>query len=179
MTPESDIIRGCLSGDRTAQRQLYDRYKNPMFVQCLRYAGSREEAEDMLHEGFVKVYRDLHQFSGQGPLGAWIRRVIVNTALQQLRKNQRLVQTSDIDKAPDPGQDDPVILNFESHAQELIRILQSLPVGYRTVLNLYVMEGFSHQEIAEQLGISISTSKTQLLRAKELLRKKLDKALKS
>ncbi|TAE60866.1 MAG: RNA polymerase sigma factor [Bacteroidetes bacterium] len=178
MNTEEQILQGCLAGDRQAQRTLYERFKNQMFVQCLRYADSREEAEDILHEGFVKVFRDLHQYSGQGPLGAWIRKVMVNTALQQLRKNQRLIPTTQIEHVPDTGDDDPVIQAFEgNNARELIRLLQSLPAGYRTVLNLYVLEGYSHKEIAEQLQINVSTSKSQLLRAKEMLRKKLEKTL--
>jgi RNA polymerase sigma-70 factor (ECF subfamily) len=103
---------------------------------------------------------------------------MVNTALQQLRKNQRLIPTTQIEHVPDTGDDDPVIQAFEgNNARELIRLLQSLPAGYRTVLNLYVLEGYSHKEIAEQLQINVSTSKSQLLRAKEMLRKKLEKTL--
>ncbi len=151
-----------------------------MFVVCMRYADNREEAEDILQEGFILIYRDLHQFSGQGPVGAWMRRVIVNTALQHLRKKQRQVVTTDIDQASGAGDDDPLILQFEGgQARELIRMLQGLPIGYRTVLNLYILEGYSHKEIAEQLQISVNTSKSQLSRAKEMLRKSLEKTLNS
>ncbi|MDX2284618.1 MAG: RNA polymerase sigma factor [Bacteroidia bacterium] len=173
------MVQGCLAGDRQAQRQLYEQYKRQMFGYCLRYAGSREEAEDLLHEGFLKIFRDLHQYHGKGALGAWMRQVMVHTAIDHLRRQQRQIATSDLEAAPEPGAEDPLIRQFESHTQELIAILQRMPPGYRTILNLYVLEGYSHKEIAAQLNIQVSTSKTQLMRAREVLRKHVEKSLKT
>ena len=174
MTPEQ--IKSCIRGERLAQKQLYDRFRGRMFVVCLRYSNSREDAEDILQEGFVKVFRDLHQYSGMGSLEGWIRKVFVNTALQHLQKQKKLLPTVDLEyiDLPDESQ---LILPEEPVTKNLIQILQQLPPGFRMVFNLYVLEGYSHPEIAEILDISVGTSKSQLLRAKAYFRKMLDNTL--
>lgn len=147
-----------------------------MFALCLRYANSREDAEDVLQEGFVKVFRDLHQYSGAGNFEGWVRKIFVNTALQHLQKQKKgplMVELNDQDFAsePEPYQAEEV------PAKNMIRILQKLPPGFRTVFNLHVLEGYSHPEIAEILNISVGTSKSQLLRAKAHFRALLEGSL--
>jgi len=174
--PEKNIINGCLKGDSNSQKALYERFKVPMFRICLRYAKDRAEAEDMLQDGFIKVFADLHQYKGTGALGGWIRRVMVNVALQQIRKKKNLFSSIEIEQVAnnyDTGEDIYATLG----AQALIKMVQQLPPGYRTVFNLFVIEGYSHQEIGEQLGISSNTSKSQLSKAKASLRKMLEKVM--
>lgn len=169
-------LQACLRGEPLAQKHFYERYKGKMFALCLRYADSREDAEDMLQEGFVKVFRDLHQYAATGNLEGWVRKVFVNTALQHLQKHRKhliVVETEvhDIVEAPPSFADD------EPSAKHIIRLLQQLPPGFRAVFNLYVLEGYSHPEIASILGISVGTSKSQLMRAKAYFRKLLENSL--
>jgi RNA polymerase sigma-70 factor (ECF subfamily) len=150
-----------------------------MFALCLRYANSREDAEDVLQEGFIKVFRDLHQYSGAGNLEGWVRRVFVHTALQHLQQKKKDLLHFDLegrdvaDESPEP------FFGDEPPARNMIRILQQLPPGFRTIFNLHILEGYSHPEIADMLGISVGTSKSQLLRAKAHFRKLLEGSLMS
>jgi len=174
---EKELVRRCVKGDRRAQRTLYEQYKNRMFVMCLRYACTRMEAEDILQEGFIKVFSDLPQFQFKGPLGAWIRKVILRTALQYLRKQKE--RWEDLDRAEMAAEtvewgEEP---ETNSQVKQLLKLIQNLPVGYRTVLNLYILEGYTHPEIARILNISVNTSKSQLSRAKTLLRKLFEKSI--
>ena len=169
-------LNDCINGDRRAQKAFFERYKGKMFALCLRYANAREDAEDMLQEGFVKVFRDLHQYSGVGNLEGWVRKVMVNTALQHLQRQKKELITVDIENIDLPDESDVYDPN-EVPAQNLIKILQLLPVGFRTVFNLHVLEGRTHPEIAEILGISVGTSKSQLLRAKAHFRQLLENSL--
>ncbi len=175
--PSHPFLPGCLKGDPQAQRQLYEAFKAPMFRLCLRYAGSREEAEDLLQEGFVRVFTDLHQYRGQGPLGAWVRKVVLNVALQHLRRQKNAPAILDIETLPELPGEAAESLFGQLRAKALTALLQQLPPGYRTVFNLFVMEGHSHREIAEMLGISENTSKSQLSKAKAMLRSMLEKSL--
>jgi len=173
---DQELVSGVLQGSSVHQTALYRQFSVPMFRVLLRYAKDKSEAEDMLQDGFVRVYRDMGQFRGDGALGGWIRRIMVNTALSHLRKQRDFVR------------DVPDFNIFESKfhteedfasnldAQTLLSYLQKLPPGYRTVFNFYAIEGFSHEEIAEQLGISIGTSKSQLFKAREFLKKILNKS---
>lgn len=177
---EQKLVERCLREDRQAQRHLYETYKVPLFRICLRYAASRSDAEDILQEGFVRIFKDLPSYRGDGPLGGWLRKVMVNSALQYLRRQKQLLPTVEVDALPDrPDEAHNAfdILEAGAQAEQLTRIIQQLPTGYRTVFNLYVVESFSHQEIATQLGISVSTSKTQLHKAKALLRQWLEKSM--
>lgn len=169
-------LQDCLRGDRLAQKQFFERYKGKMFALCLRYANSREDAEDILQEGFVKVFRDLHQYTGAGNLEGWVRKVFVNTALQYLQNQKKQMATSGLE-GHEPADESEPFMTDEAPAKNMIRILQQLPPGFRTVFNLYVLEGYSHPEIAEILDISIGTSKSQLLRAKAHFRKLLESSL--
>jgi len=169
-------LPACLKGDRLAQKQFFDRFKGKMFALCLRYANSREDAEDILQEGFVKVFRDLRQYTGAGNFEGWVRKVFVNTALQHLQRQKKNLLTLELDDQDFPDDTEPYP-GDEPPAKNMIRILQQLPPGFRTVFNLHVLEGYSHPEIAEILGISVGTSKSQLLRAKTQFRKLLESSL--
>lgn len=166
------ICQQSLQGDRKAQRRLYDLFCQPLYMLCLRYATDRQEAQDMLQEGFLNIYRDLHQFDAdKASLHTWMRKVIVNACLQFIRKNKKM-QFDDLpaeEMVPHQYHDDSSIK--ELNIRRVLRLLQDLPAGYRLVFNLHVMEGYSHNEIAESLNISPNTSKTQLFKAKAMLRK--------
>lgn len=176
----NEILGACKQGDSHAQKRLYEQTKGKMFAVCLRYTGSRSDAEDVLQEGYMKVFRDLHQYTGEGVFEGWMRKVIVNTALQFLRKQKRMPNSVNLDdhafhmEYQDDFEDDSLSKN---RTEELIKLMQKMPDGFRTVLNLYILEGYSHQEISEICGISIGTSKSQLNRAKSYLRKQLENKL--
>lgn len=171
---DEELVSGCLRQDGVAQRALFDRFAQPMMAVCVRYAGNPMEAQDMLQEGFVKVFEKLGQYRGDGPLGGWIRRIMVNEALIYLRKHQRHRNIGAIDEENDDAPVDASVLDSLG-AEMLINLIAALPAGYRTVFNLYAVEGYSHKEIAEQLGISENTSKTQYHKAKQQLRTQLEK----
>lgn len=167
---DQELVKECMSGNRIAQKELFDTYSGQMMALCLRYAGNHSEASDMMQEGFIKVFEKLEQYKGKGPLGGWIRRVMVNSALIYIRREKKHSFHEDADEHV--GLSDE---NFDVFAQmaanEILNLVAQLPDGYRTVFNLYAIEGYSHKEIAEQLEISESTSKTQFHKAKLQLRK--------
>lgn len=167
MTEEA-ILQGCLRKNATAQRELYERYSPKMLSVCYRYGHSREDAEDMLQEGFIKVFSMIHTFENRGSLEGWIRRIVIHTCINILKKNKRFNESVDIIHATG------VQIREESipsiiQAKEVIESIRLLPVGYRTVLNLYAIEGYSHREIAAMLDIEESTSRSQYTRAKAML----------
>ncbi|MEZ4887887.1 MAG: RNA polymerase sigma factor [Chitinophagales bacterium] len=174
---ESQLITACKNGDPAAQKQLYENYKSKMMGVCLRYAQTRTEAHDIFQEGFIQIFRDIHQYQPIGPFGGWMRRVIVNTALKHIRREKRNlfthIDTSEIEDSYQTNEN--IFSTFREKA--LLKMVQQLPDGYRMVFNLYVIEGYSHKEIAEQLEISQSTSKTQLRKAKIALRKMIEKEI--
>lgn len=159
-----------MKGNAKAQRTLYEMFKVPMFRLCLRYANNRQTAEDILQDGFIVVFRDLKQYTGKGALGGWIRKVMVNVALQHIRKHSKLFAIEELDSAYHLSSKDESIYE-QLGAKELTGLIQQLPDGYRMVFNLYVIEGYAHKEIADLLGISASTSKSQLFKGKAHLRK--------
>lgn len=171
---EKQLLADCLNHKSEAQRQLYERYKVAMYRLCLRYAANKQEAEDFLQEGFIKVFSDLRQFRGDGPLGAWIRQVVLRTSLQHLRRRIHHISFVSDEHIPDTPDDTPFPLDTPD-TRQLVNLIQQLPDGYRTVFNLFVVEDFSHKEIAATLGISENTSKTQLFKAKAMLRRSLEK----
>lgn len=169
MGDDYQLVRECLAGQRSAQQALYEKYKAKMFGVCLRYAKSRETAEDMLLDGFMKVFRDLGQFQFKGSLEGWIRKVVVNTALMHLRKKHRNdFQLVDNELVMERLEVQPVVLE-NIRVEAIIAQIQQLPIGYQTIFNLFAIEGFSHKEIAERLGIKESTSRSQYTRARRLL----------
>lgn len=164
MTDEQ-LVSYCLKGDAAAQKRLYEKFASRMFGVCLRYAASREEAEDVLQEGFLKVFTHLSSYKGSGVLEGWIRKVIINTALTAIRENRQAVET--LEDTEEPSIDAAVIPDL--NAKDLLVLIQALPPGFRTVFNLYAIEGYSHREIADLLGISENTSKSQYARARAQL----------
>lgn len=171
------ILEACKRGDRLAQRQLYERLKGKMFVLCLRYADNREDAEDILQEGFVKVFRDLGQFKGEGSLEGWIRKVILNAALQHLKNKKRAFSFEEFKDFEDLEETEEETFFSEDLVKTILTLMQKMPTGFRTVLNLYILEGYTHAQIAQEIGISPGTSKSQLNRAKKYLKDMLDKSL--
>lgn len=165
---EQSLIERLKSQDRAAQKWLYDRYAPLMFSVCKRYLSSREDAEEALISGFFKVFSQIQSFSGAGSFEGWVRRIMVNEALMLLRKSHPLVFPGDDFQPVD--REDGFSVEAEMSAREILELLDQLPNGYRTVFNLYVLEGFKHHEIADLLGISINTSKSQLILAKEKMK---------
>ena len=170
---DEEIIRSCISGDARAQKHLFEKYSRRLMGLCLRYAGDREEAEDMLQEGWIKIFKNLHSFRFEGSAEGWMKRVIVNTCLENLRRNKKMNNHVDIEMADEIKYSD-VNASDALSAKELLRIIHRLPSGYRTVFNLFAVEGYSHKEIGEMLGINESTSKSQYSRARMHLQKMLE-----
>lgn len=171
---ENDLIRRILLGERKAERTLYDKYKQLWFRLCLRYGRNRSEAEDILQEGLLFIFRDLKQFNPErGKFRSWSSRVLVNAALRYLKKNQWQQSFSDLELVTTEASISNDILEQIS-AKELTKIIQKLPSGYRVVFNMYAIEGYSHREIAEELNVSISTSKSQLFKARRALKGHLE-----
>ena len=167
MTEEA-ILQGCLQNNATSQRELYTRYSPKMLAVCYRFAHNREDAEDMLQEGFIKVFSQIHTFRNQGAFEGWIRRIVVHTCINHLKKNKRFNESVDIIHA------NSIQVREESvpsivQAKQIVECIRLLPMGYRTVLNLYAIEGYTHKEIAEMLDIEESTSRSQYTRAKQML----------
>ena len=173
---EELLIKECINWNRQAQNRLYKKFASKMFAVCFQYSKSKEEAEDTFHEGFMKVFDNLKTFKRNGSLEGWIRRIMVNTAIEKYRKNSHLSLVYSIDEDRDrfnePADDD--ILS-QIHEEELLQMIQNLPPSYKLVFNLYVFEGLMHKEIAERLNISIGTSKSNLYEAKAQLQKQIVK----
>jgi len=173
--PESQLIKACLRGEAFAYKRLYQKYAPKMMVVCKRYVSDYEDAKDLLQEGFMKVFQELHRFRNEGSFEGWIRRIMVNVSLEHYKKTVKLGhQLDDISLLNDHSQ--PTAdqdIESQLSADELLLLVQSLPPSYRMVFNLYVFEGFKHQEIAKQLGIGEGTSKSNLQDARRLLQKKI------
>lgn len=165
---EQSILAGCLNNDPSAQRELYNRYSPKMLSVCYRFANSREDAEDMLQEGFIKVFTQMHTFQNKGAFEGWIRRIIVHTCINFLKKNKKFSNSIDLEQA-DYLEVREETMPSVMQARQIIECIRLLPLGYRTVLNLYAMEGYSHKEIADMLDIEESTSRSQYTRAKSML----------
>ena len=172
MTVDHKIIEDCKAGRRRAQSALYKAYAGLMLGICLRYCTNRAEAEDILQEGFIKVFRNIHKLNENAALGAWIRTIMVNTAITHARRNRIHFDEINEDILADSGEDEHTMLPV--NPEVIIRLIQELPPGYRMVLNLFVFENFSHKEIADKLNISESTSKTQLFKARKAIRQAVE-----
>ena len=166
------LLKAWIQGDHKAQRKLYEQLAPKMFPVCLRYMNNREMAEDVLQDGFVTLFSKLDSYSGTGSFEGWARKIFVNTALMQLRRNDVLKESDNLDDAWDIGSPDPSAIQ-EIGYKELLELIAELPPGFRTVFNMYVIEGYSHKEIADELGISENTSRSQLQRARVILQKKI------
>ena len=169
-----ELLQKCRDGDRRAQKQLYDALSAKLFAVCLRYMGGREAAEDVFQEGFVTVFTRLDSYSGDGSFEGWARKIFVNTALMSLRKKDILRQSEEVDVVRSLAADSPTPIQNMSY-RELNAMIAELPPGFRTVFNMYVVEGYSHKEIAEELGISETTSRSQLQRARTMLQNRIKK----
>lgn len=168
----NQLVEGCRNNDRISQRNLYQLLSAKMFAVCMRYAKDREAAEDILQEGWVKVFKNIEKYRGDGSFEGWVRRIFVNTAVEHYRKEAKMITVSEESDAHFVVHED---VSDDLELEDLLKCIQSLSSGYRTVFNLYVVEGYSHKEIAEKLQISEGTSKSQLARARYLLQKMIIK----
>lgn len=174
---ESEIIKGCIKQDRTCQKALYESLYGKMMGVCLRYAKSRDEAKDMLQDGFMKVFNSIRSFSHNGSFEGWVRRIMVNTAIDHLRRNKQeylivsTVRATEAAERIEDENDEDMLASI--NREDILKAVQQLTPAYRTVFNLYVIEGFSHKQIAELLEISEGTSKSNLAKARFNLRKNL------
>ena len=166
------LIESCIKGDRAAQKVLYDRLAPRMFPLCIRYVGDRELAEDVLQDGFVTLFTHLDSYKGEGSFEGWARKIFVTTALMELRRKDALKMSEDLDTVRGMKTDMTSQLQNIGY-KDLMKVITQLPPGFRTVFNMYTIEGYSHKEIGEILGISETTSRTQLSRAKTWLQNKL------
>jgi RNA polymerase sigma factor (sigma-70 family) len=165
---EEQMLAGCLQNNAAAQDALYSRFSPRMLGVCYRFAKNREDAEDMLQEGFIKIFSQMHQYRNEGALEGWIRRIVVHTCINVLKKNKKFSESVDIMHAGSIGIREDAIPSI-MQAKEVVECIRLLPLGYRTVLNLYAIEGYSHKEIGNMLDIEESTSRSQYTRAKSML----------
>ena len=168
---EEDLVKGCYQREEKAQRLFYERFSPLMYPLCLRYVREVHEAEDVMISGFMKAFDKIDSYSGKGSIGGWLRRIMINQALGHLRKNKTMYLEMDVSTAE--YQSSLVCTTDHLEAEDLLKLISQLPLGYRTVFNLYAIEGYSHKEISKLLGISENTSKSQLSRARGLLQKNL------
>lgn len=168
---DTELIAGCRRKDATAQKELYERYAGKLYALCCRYIKEKMEAEDVLIIAFTKILERIDQFKGEGSFEGWMKRVVVNESLTYLRRNKNMYLEIDIEAADR----EPYFEMMENHlqAEDLMKMIEELPAGYRTVFNMYAIDGYTHKEIADQLGISENTSKSQLSRARVALQKNL------
>jgi len=171
MIDEKELVKKCLTNDSEAQELLYRRYASKMLGVCLRYSKNRMEAEDILQEGYIKVFKNLSSYKFDGSFEGWVRRIMVNTAINFYRSSIKYVQSLDDEMITDKDMPN-VSMNDMLSTKELLKLIQELPEGYRVVFNMFAIEGYSHKEIAETLDISESTSKSQLSRARVALQNK-------
>lgn len=167
---EKQLIEGCRKGDRSAQKELYEVFSRKMLGVCLRYSNDRETARDLLQDGFIKIFTNIGTYSGSGSFEGWMRRIFVNCALEQLRRNDVLRDASDLDNSAELTEPAASVMDRLS-AEELMAVIQKLPAGFRTVFNLFAIEGYSHKEIGVLLNITESTSRSQYTRARQLLQR--------
>lgn len=173
MEETDKIIKGCLSGDRRDQELLYRRHASKLYAVCLQYSGNDEEARDILQEGFIKIFENLHHYKHEGSFEGWMRRITVNTALERFRSRHNLYRVDDIETIQEP-EADPDNQDYAGlEAADLIGIIRELPPKYRMVFNLYAIEGYSHKEISSMMNISEGTSKSNLSRSRNILQRRV------
>lgn len=179
MINEQEIIEGCKAGKEKYQKLLYQLFSDMLMGICLRYAKNEMEAEDILHDSFIKIYTKIESYRGEGSLKAWVRQITVNTAINAYRKKVSKGFDVDIDEVEESTEDVRVVDSDATTLQVLLNFVNELPEGYRAAFNLYEIEGYSHKEIAEMLGCSPVTVRTQLFKAKQALKKKIENYLKN
>lgn len=172
---EADLIKGCIEGNSKMQEFLYKRFSSKMYGVCLRYSGNIDDANDLLQEGFIKVFKNLNKFRGEGSFEGWIRRIFVNTSIEHFRKKIKLYNVTEVQENTIEDTDLTALDNMAE--KDIIALVNELSPGYKTVFNMHVIEGYSHKEIADILGITEGTSKSQLARAKGVLKKSLEKVI--
>ncbi|MDQ6761756.1 MAG: sigma-70 family RNA polymerase sigma factor [Bacteroidota bacterium] len=169
---EPDLIQACIEGNRQMQEILYNKYSSKMYGVCLRYCGNTEDSNDLLQEGFIKIFKNLSKFRGEGSFEGWIRRIFVNTSIEHFRKKIKLYNVSEVQE--NTIKDTELNILDSLAEKDIIALINELSPGYKTVFNMHVIEGYSHKEIADLLGITEGTSKSQLARAKGVLKKSLE-----
>ena len=174
---ETDLIQGCINGDRQMQKFLYQNFSSKMYGVCLRYAGNENDANDILQEGFIKVFKNLEKFRKEGSFEGWVRRIFVNTAIEHYRKKVKLYNVTEVQENTVEDTNLDALDNLAT--KDILKVVNELSPGYKAVFNMHVIEGYSHKEIASILGITEGTSKSQLARAKGVLKKLLEGYLKT
>jgi RNA polymerase sigma factor (sigma-70 family) len=164
---ENDLIKGCIDGDRRMQEELYKKFSAKMYAVCMRYASNTDEAQDILQDGFIKVFKKLESFRSEGSFEGWVRRIFVNTAIEHFRRKKYVQPVTEKEENTIEGKYVSVLDNLAE--KDILELVSQISPGYRTVFNMYVVEGYSHKEIGDMLGISEGTSKSQLSRAKSIL----------
>lgn len=172
-TDERKLIAGCIEGKSWAQRAIYDRFAATMMSVCVRYVTDRDTAQDILQDGFIKLFNKIDTYSGAGAFGGWVRRIFVTTALEYLRRNDALKQSANIDDIENFIVSHEETAIQQMSADDIMNCIASLADGYRTIFNLYAIEGYNHAEIAELLGITEATSRSQFMRARKILQQKI------
>jgi len=175
MSLDRNIIEGCIACNRKAQKFLFEKYKAAMMGVCLRYCKSKDEAEDVLMEAFMTVLSQIQSYRGDGSIDQWIRRIVVNTSINNYRKNLKHYFHADIENIAETEieEDNTFDITDNHSVEEIMNAMQQMPQGYKIVLNLYVVEGYKHKEIAEMLNITVGTSKSQLSKARKIIQDKL------
>ena len=173
MLDERQIIDGCCRNDRKAQKTLFDRYGAVLLGVCIRYSNRRDEAEDILQDGFVKIYSNITDYAGTGSFINWMKKIMINTSITHYHRNLKHAWHKDIDQVQETDIEGSGYDEADFTKEELLNIIHDLPDGYRMVFNLYAVEGFKHKEIASMLDIDVNTSKSQYSRARGLIRRKL------
>ena len=170
---EEELIRGCIREEAACQREVFNRYASRMLGVCHRYARSSGDAEDILQDAFIKVFDKMHQFKFEGSFEGWIRRIVVNTALKKysLRRYEKEVVGYEVKDKDEGGMEASAYSHLNQ--KEILELINNLPDGYRLIFNLYAIEGFQHEEIAEMLGIQPGTSRSQLVKARMMLQKQI------
>ena len=179
MDSEKDILAGCIKGKQSAQRELFERYSRLLLAVCNRYAENIEEAEDVMQEGFVKIFLNIKEFKAEGSLVAWMRRIMINTAITHYHKMRKHRYHDDLDDVSESRFEEATWAESEFTREELYNVIHQMPEGYRVVFNLYAVEGYKHREIAEILKIDENTSKSQYSRGRSWLQERLIKLKKS
>ncbi len=182
LASEQDIISACIDNDSRAQKILFENYAPKMLGVCARYCSNMEDAKDALHEGFIKVFRKIENFNGKSTLETWMTRLMINTAIDQFKKSTKYMHFEEAEKVHEySNEDTSYVLELDENdglkISDLYKVIAQLPDGYRVVFSLYAIEGYSHNEIAEELNISSGTSKSQLARARKLLKKMVKEQL--
>ena len=172
---QEELIAGCIRGDRQSQKELFRQYSGKFLSVCIRYTRHRMEAEDILQDGFIKIFKNLEKFEGKGSFEGWMRRIMVNTALKNYHKSSYQKEKIGIEDYQEGALDPEVISAL--YEEELLAVIKELPDGYRVVFNMYVIEGYSHREIANELKIQESTSRSQLVKARKMLQLKISQIM--